>query len=122
MLSRYNSSQEQRHPGLIPIVNPLQEIFYVAPLVRSLLLAALCAAGAAHAGTVYVPSPGLAPVGGATYEVQISITNTGAAVSDVKGTLLATDTDGVQRPTPPSTVTVQAGRTSVVKPGPPSGG
>lgn len=87
------------------------------PLLRSLLLAALCAAGAAHAGTVYVPSPGLAPVGGSTYEVQVSITNTAAAASDVKQALLATDSDGTQRPTPPGTVTVQGGRTSVVKPG-----
>ncbi|MEO6192549.1 MAG: hypothetical protein ABIS20_06030 [Thermoanaerobaculia bacterium] len=87
------------------------------PLIRSLLLTALCAAGAAHAGTVYVPSPGLAPVGGSTYEVQISITNLGATVSDVRGALLLTDTDGVPRPTPPATVTIQAGRTSVIKPG-----
>jgi hypothetical protein len=87
------------------------------PLVRSLLLAALCAAGAAHAGTVYVPSPGLAPVGGSTYEVQISITNNAAASGDVKGALLLTDTDGVPRPTPPANLTIQAGRTFVVRPG-----
>jgi hypothetical protein len=87
------------------------------PVLRSLLAASLCAAGAAHAGTVYVPSPGLAPVGGATYEVQISVTNPAAASNDVKQALLATNTDGTQRPTPPSTVAVQAGRTAVVKPG-----
>lgn len=87
------------------------------PVLRSLLAASLCAAGAAHAGIVYVPSPGLAPVGGSTYEVQISITNTAAASNDVQQALLATNTDGTQRPTPPSTVTVQAGRTSIVKPG-----
>jgi hypothetical protein len=87
------------------------------PVLRSLLAASLCAAGAAHAGIVYAPSPGLAPVGGSTYEVQISITNTAAAASDVKQALLATNTDGTQRPTPPTTVTVQAGRTAVVKPG-----
>jgi hypothetical protein len=87
------------------------------PLLRSLLAASLCAAGAAHAGIVYVPSPGLAPVGGSTYEVQISVTNTAAASNDVKQALLATNSDGTQRPAPPSTVTVQAGRTAVVKPG-----
>jgi hypothetical protein len=87
------------------------------PVLRSLLAASLCAAGAAHAGTVYVPSPGLAPVGGATYEVQISVTNPAAASNDVKQALLATNTDGTQRPAPPSTVAVQAGRTAVVKPG-----
>src|SRR6476619_358536 len=69
------------------------------PVLRSLLAASLCA-GAAHAGTVYVPSPGLAPVGGATYEVQSSVTNPAAASNDVKQALLATNTDGTQRPTP----------------------
>ena len=87
------------------------------PLVRSLFLAALCVAGAAHAGSVYVPSPGPATVGGSTYEVQVAITDTAAASIDVKQALLATDTDGTQRPTPPTTVTVQGGRTAVVKPG-----
>jgi hypothetical protein len=88
------------------------------PLVRSLLLAALCAAGAAHAGTVYVPAPGLGSIGGSAYEVQVSVTNTAAAAGDVRQALLATDTDGTQRPTPPTTVTVQPGRTAVVKAGP----
>jgi hypothetical protein len=87
------------------------------PVLRSLLAASLCAAGAARAGIVYVPSPGLAPVGGSTYEVQISITNTAAASSNVQQALLITNTDGTQRPTPPTTVTVQAGRTAIVKPG-----
>lgn len=87
------------------------------PVLRSLLAAFVCAAGAAHAGIVYVPSPGLAPVGGSTYEVQISVTNTAAAASDVKQALLATNTDGTQRAAPPSTVSVQAGRTAIVKPG-----
>ena len=87
------------------------------PLVRSSLLAALFAAGAAHAGTVYVPSPGLGSIGGSAYEVQVAISNTAAAAGDVKQALLAIDTDGTQRPTPPSTTTVQAGQTAVVKPG-----
>ena len=86
-------------------------------LVRSLFLIALCAAGAAHAGTVYVPSPGLGSVGGSAYGVQIAATNTGAAAGVVKQALLATQTDGTQRPTPPSSVTVQAGQTAVVTAG-----
>jgi hypothetical protein len=86
-------------------------------VLRSFLAVSLCAAGAAHAGIVYVPSPGLAPVGGSTYEVQISIINTAAAPGDVQQALLATNSDGTQRPTPPSTVTVQSGKTAIVKPG-----
>jgi hypothetical protein len=84
-------------------------------VVRYLLLLALVTAGAAHAGTVYIPAPGLATVGGSTYEVQISVTNTAIAVREVKQTLLADDTDGTVRSGTPSTVQVQAGRTSVVK-------
>lgn len=87
------------------------------PVLRSFLAVSLCAAGAAHAGIVYVPSPGLAPVGGSTYQVQISITNTAAAPSDVQQALLATNSDGTQRPTPPTTVTVQPGKTAIVQPG-----
>jgi hypothetical protein len=84
-------------------------------VVRSLLLSALIAAGAAHAGTVYVPAPGLSTLGGSTYEVQISVTNTAIAARDVKQTLLANDTDGTVRSGTPSTLQVQPGRTAVVK-------
>jgi hypothetical protein len=87
------------------------------PLVRTSLLVALCAAGAAQAGTVYVPSPGLGSVGGSSYEVQISVSNTAAASGTVNQALLATDTDGTHRTTPPVTVTVAGGRTAVVKAG-----
>jgi hypothetical protein len=86
---------------------------------RSLLfsLLVLCAAGAAHAGTVYVPVPGPGTLGGSNYEVQVSVSNSATAVRDVRQILLAPDTDGVaQRPATPSTVQVQAGRTAVVKP------
>jgi hypothetical protein len=82
---------------------------------RCLLLAGLGAAGVAHAGTVYVPAPGLSTVGGSTYEVQVAMTNTATAARDVKQTLLATDVDGTQRSGTPTTVQVQPGRTSVVK-------
>jgi hypothetical protein len=84
-------------------------------VVRCFLLSALTAAGVAHAGTVYVPSPGLATLGGSTYEVQISMTNTAIAARDVKQTLLANDTDGTVRSGTPSSLSVQPGRTSVVK-------
>jgi hypothetical protein len=88
------------------------------PLVRTSLLAALCAAGAAHAGTVYVPAPGLGSIGGSAYEVQVSVSNTAAASGTVKQALLATNTDGTQRSTPATTVTVAGGHTAVVKAGP----
>lgn len=82
-----------------------------------LSLLVLCAAGAAHAGTVYVPAPGPGTLGGSNYEVQVSVSNTATAVREVRQASLATDTDGVtQRPAAPSTVQVQAGRTAVVKP------
>jgi hypothetical protein len=89
-------------------------------LFRSLLLAALGAAGAAataHAGTVYVPVPGLGTVGTAGYQVQVSVTNTGAQTDTVSQVLLATDTDGTVRATPPTTSQVLPGRTIVVQPG-----
>jgi len=85
---------------------------------RTLALCLLAfAAIAAHAGTVYVPVPGPSSLGGASYEVQVSVTNTAPDARDVKTALLALDTDGTQRPTPPSTVQVQAGRSVVAKPG-----
>jgi len=87
------------------------------PLALRLFLAALCAAGVAHAGTVYVPSPGSGTVGASSYEVQVSITNTSAVTAPVSQVLLATDTDGTPRLTSPNTVQVQPGRTAVVKPG-----
>ena len=86
---------------------------------RSLLLSllVLCAAGAAHAGTVYVPVPGPGTLGGSNYEVQISVSNNATAAREVRQISLGTDTDGVaQRPATPSTIQVQPGRTAVVKP------
>jgi hypothetical protein len=84
-------------------------------LVLCLLLA--LAAGAAQAGTVYVPAPGPSTLGGSTYEVQVSVTNTAADARDVKQVLLAAETDGTQRSVPASTVQVQGGRTALVRPG-----
>lgn len=81
-----------------------------------LSLLVLCA-GAAHAGTVYVPVPGPGTLGGSTYEVQVSVSNTAAAVRETRQVLLNTDTDGTSRTGTPATVQVQVGRTAVVKPG-----
>ena len=87
-------------------------------IASSLLLATLGAAGAAQAGTVYIPLAGQTTVGPASYEVQVSIVNTAAASANVDQVLLGTDTDGTQRTgVTPSTLSVAGARTSVVKPG-----
>ncbi len=87
-------------------------------IISSLLLATLGAAGAAHAGTVYVPLPGKATVGSSAYEVQVSIVNTAGQGATVNQVLLASDTDGVQRAG--ATVVplaLNGGQTGVVRPG-----
>jgi hypothetical protein len=86
-------------------------------LARTLFLAALSVAGAAQAGTVYIPVPGNATVGTASYQVQVAVANTGTQRVNLKQALLATDTDGTQRPNPPSTTQILAGRTTVLQPG-----
>jgi hypothetical protein len=88
-----------------------------APLARTLFLAALSVAGAAQAGTVYIPVPGNATVGTASYQVQVAVANTGAQTVNLKQVLLPTDTDGTQRPNPPGTTQILAGRTTVLQPG-----
>jgi hypothetical protein len=88
-----------------------------ASLARTLFLAALSVAGAAQAGTVYIPVPGNATVGTASYQVQVAVANTGTQTVTLKQALLATDTDGTQRPNPPSTTQILAGRTTVLQPG-----
>src|SRR5215470_6621042 len=82
----------------------------------SLLASTLTAAGAAHAGTVYVPLPGVTTVGGATYEAQVSISNPATLGRSIDQVQLPTDSDGTQRSGTPSPLAVMAGRTSVVKP------
>jgi len=93
---------------------------------RSLLLAGLCAglsaSGAAWAGSVYVPLPGITTVGGAPYETQISISNLGIAARTLNQVLLPNDTDGTQRAGTPPTLVVQPGRTAVLKPAASFGG
>jgi hypothetical protein len=87
-------------------------------LVSSVLLAALCAMGTAHAGTVYVPLPSQTTAGTTTYEVQVSVANTSAAPATVNEALLPSDADGTQRTgVTTGSLAVNGGQASVVKPG-----
>ncbi len=87
-------------------------------VLSSILLAMLCAAGTANAGTVYVPLPGQTTAGTSTYEVQISVANSAAATATVNEALLPSDADGTQRTgVTTGTLAVNGGQTSVVKPG-----
>jgi hypothetical protein len=94
----------------------LRETF-MPRLVRCLLPALLCGAAAAHAGTVYVPLPGVSQVGGVTYEAQILISNSSAQPQNVNELLIATGTDGTQRPSPPIGLQIPANRASIIRPG-----
>jgi hypothetical protein len=89
------------------------------PALRPSLIVLLAggAALAAHAGTVYIPVPGTGTVGSSNYQVQVAVANTGSQTVNLNQVLLPTGTDGTQRPTPPGTVQIQAGRTSVLQPG-----
>lgn len=84
--------------------------------VLRLSLAALFVASAAHAGTGYVPLPGIQLVGPASYEAQVLISNNASQAREVKQVQLATDTDGTPRGAAPAGVQVQGNRTNVVKP------
>jgi hypothetical protein len=87
------------------------------PLVTALLVTTLAGAAAAHAGTVYIPLPGVATVGNATYEMQVFVTNTTAQSRTVKSLHLATLVDGTKRPGLKHTATpVAAGQTVILKP------
>ena len=83
--------------------------------LRLSLLGLLGVSAAAHAGTVYVPLPGVSSVGASGYEVEVSITNTATQVRTVNQLQVATDTDGTQRGAA-SPLQVQPGRTLVIKP------
>ncbi len=86
--------------------------------LSSVLVATLGAMGAAHAGTVYVPLPGRTTAGTTSYEVQVSVANTAAAPATVNEALLPGDADGTQRAgVTSSSLAVNPGQTSVVKPG-----
>ncbi|HVR94989.1 MAG TPA: hypothetical protein VMW27_00125 [Thermoanaerobaculia bacterium] len=85
--------------------------------VRCLLPTLLCGAVAAHAGTVYVPLPGVSQVGSATYESQILISNSSAQPENVNEFLIATGSTGTQRPAPPIALQIPASRASIIRPG-----
>ncbi len=86
-------------------------------LALSLLLVCLAATGAAHAGAAYVPLPGVSQIGSFSYEAQVSVSNTVAPTGNLNQLLLATDTDGTQRPGATSPLQVAGHRTSLLKPG-----
>ena len=87
-------------------------------ILRSFVLSVLCAAGAAQAGTVYVPTPGVSTVGSVSYEAQVVISNAAGQTREVRHLQIANDTDGTQRAGSQSTpVQVQAGRSAVVNQG-----
>ena len=79
----------------------------------------LCVAGtqASHAGTVYIPLPGVSTVGSAGYETQIAITNTLAQQRNLNYLLLSPGVDGTKRQGVNTTpLTVLATKTVVLKP------
>lgn len=89
-------------------------------MTRSLavcLLAFALAAGSAHAGTVYVPLPGLTQAGTASYEAEVTVANPAATTANVNQYLVAADADGTQRPGPANGLQVLGNLTAVVKPG-----
>jgi hypothetical protein len=115
---RYNAVSETVKLTQVPVpdLSFSLEIGMTRSVVRCLPVLALVTSGAAYAGTVYVPAPGISTLGGSTYEVQVAISNTAIAARDVKQLSLANDTDGTVRTgATPTTVSVQPGRTSVVK-------
>jgi len=83
-------------------------------LAACLAFSLLGSAGAAFAGTVYVPVPD--PVGstGSSHALQICITNSGTAQQPYTATLLAAESDGTQRPAKATPTPVPAGRTTLL--------
>jgi translation initiation factor IF-1 len=62
--------------------------------VAGALTLALALAGAAHAGTAYVPLPGVEAVGPVSYRTQITVTNMGDELLNVEALQLAPGEDG----------------------------
>jgi len=83
-------------------------------LAACLASSLLGSAGAAFAGTVYVPVPD--PVGstGSSHAMQIWITNSGTAQQPYTATFLAAESDGTQRPTKSTATPVPTGRTALL--------
>jgi hypothetical protein len=84
------------------------------PLAACLALSLLGGAGAAFAGTVYIPVPD--PVGstGSSHVMQIWITNSGTAQGPYTATFLAAESDGTKRSTKATDTPVAAGRTTLL--------
>lgn len=86
-------------------------------LAGVLLPLGLAMAPAVHAGTVYVPLPGVNAVGPVNYETQITVTNTLAQQRTVNYLQLATGVNGTIRTgLTPTALPVAATRTTVLKP------
>jgi len=81
------------------------------PLVACLALASLAVAGAAFAGTVYIPVPDPIDGKGSSHVVQIWITNAGAQQAPYQATFLESATNGTKRPVPATSTQVPPGRT-----------
>lgn len=74
----------------------------------------LLGAGAASAGTVYVPVPDPINSTGSSHVVQVWITNTGTAQRPYSTTLLEAETDGTKRSGKPPETPMAAGRTTLL--------
>lgn len=74
----------------------------------------LLGAGAASAGTVYVPVPNPVSSTGSSHVVQVWVTNTGTAQRPYSTTLLEAESDGTKRSGKPSETPVTAGRTALL--------
>ena len=83
----------------------------------------LALAPAVHAGTAYIPLPGITTVGPVTYETQVSVTNVLAQPRTVNYLQIASGVDGTLRQGLSRTpLVVAATKTSVLKPAPGSRG
>ena len=69
------------------------------PFARAVAGAVVSLVGAqvAHAGTAYIPLPGISAVGPVTYKTQIEITNTAGETLAVDSLQLAPGVDGTRR-------------------------
>ncbi len=74
----------------------------------------LLGAGAASAGTVYVPVPNPVSSTGSSHVVQVWVTNTGTAQRPYATTLLEAESDGTKRSGKPPEAPVAAGRTTLL--------
>lgn len=90
---------------------------FARPLLGVLLSLSFLSAQAAHAGTAYVPLPGITTLGPVTYETQVTVTNSLGQESTVNYLQLGTAVDGTLRQGVNTTpMRVSASRTSVLKP------